>query len=98
VPELETYHLERPYARQMPVLEHTAGEFFDSSEPSKIGTRITAARPSMAAMMERIERCLCGITAAMSAGEWFGFATDSSWRNYNKVSAILKELTRIYTF
>ena len=27
-------------------------------------------------MMERVERCLCGITAARSAGEWFGFATD----------------------
>ena len=39
VPGLETYHLERPYAVQMPMLEHAAREFVDSSKLSKMGTR-----------------------------------------------------------
>ena len=79
VPKVGTCHLERPDVTQMPVLEHTAREFVDASEPSGMGAkdnRSTTEPTGPPLLMEKIERCLYGITAAMSAGEWFGFATD----------------------
>ena len=79
VPEVEPYDLERPYAMQIPVLEHAAGEFVDPSKLSKIGGRsnrstVDAVWPPP--MMDKIERCVADTTSALSTGEWFGIVMD----------------------